>query len=146
MSTRSSYPVLISVLVLTVLCGPVVAGQAGDAPAHGRPFFMPARERARIRQLFSSQQWAKADYTRIQQAARKGDGFLAAFLYAMEGDATYVPIAQKWLLGKFGANAGTTRRARGAPGNPNFFKAGVPHLSDVFHDTDFRPYIGFDWV
>jgi len=137
---------LVSVLVLTVLCGPVFAAQASDAPAHGRPFFMPAQERARIRQLIATEDWAKADYARIQKAARKGDGFLAAFLYALDGDAAYAPIAQKWLLDRFGANAGRTRRARGALGNPAFFKAGVPHLSDVFYDTDFSPYVGFDWV
>ena len=119
---------------------------ADDAPAHGRPFFMPAQERARIRQLIAAQEWAKADYARIQQAARKGDGYLAAFLHALDGDPAYVPIARKWLLGKFGANAGTTKRARGALDNPGFFKAGVPHLSDVFYDTDFSPYVAFDWV
>ncbi|MHC4917188.1 MAG: hypothetical protein ACYTGB_17040, partial [Planctomycetota bacterium] len=113
---------------------------------NGRPFFMPAGERARIRKLIATQEWAKADYARLRQAARKGDGFLSAFLYALDSDPTYVPTAQKWLLGKFGANAGTTRRARGALDNPEFFKAGVPHLSDVFYDTDFRPYVGFDWV
>ncbi len=133
-------------LILTVLCGSMVPAQADDAPAHGRPFFMPSQERTRIRQLIATQEWAKADYTRIQGAARKGDGFAAAFLYALDGDPAYVPIARKWLLGKFGANAGTTRRARGALDNPGFFKAGVPHLSDVFYDTDFNPYAGFDWV
>ncbi|MHC4917187.1 MAG: heparinase II/III domain-containing protein, partial [Planctomycetota bacterium] len=107
---------------------------------------MPDRERTRIRQLIATREWAKADYTRIKEAARKGDGFVAAFLYALDGDPAYVPTARKWLLRKFGANAGTTRRARGALDNPEFFKAGVPHLSDVFYDTDFRPYLGFDWV
>jgi len=133
-------------LLLAGLCVSTALAQANDAPAHGRPFFMPPQERARTRQLIATQEWAKADYARIQEAARKGDGFQAAFLYALDGDPVYVPIAQKWLLGRFGANAGTTRRARGALDNPGFFKAGVPHLSDVFYDTDFRPYVGFDWV
>jgi len=137
---------LISRLILMVLCGSMVPALADDAPANGRPFFMPERERARIRQLIAAQEWAKADYTRIQGSARKGDGFAAAFLYALDGDPAYVPIAQKWLLGKFGANAGTTKRARGALDNPGFFRGGVPHLSDVFYDTDFSPYIGFDWA
>jgi hypothetical protein len=107
---------------------------------------MPQHERTRIRQLTATQEWAKADYARIQEAARKGDGFLAAFLYALDGDPISAPIAQKWLLEKFGAKAGTTRRARGALENPNFFKGGVPHLSDVFYDTDFSPYLAFDWA
>jgi hypothetical protein len=82
--------------------------------------------------LIATQQWAKADYTRVQEAAHKGDGFMAAFLYALDSDPVYPPIAQKWLLGKFGANAGTIRHAWGVLDNPEFFKAGVPHLSDVF--------------
>jgi len=146
MSNRSRHALLISVLISTVLCGPVAPARADDAPAHGRPFFMPAEERARIQQLIATQEWAKADYARIQKAAGKGDGFLAAFLYALDGDRKCVPIAQKWLLGKFGAKSGTTRRARGALNSPTFFKGGVPHLSDVFYDTDFKPHIAFDWV
>jgi hypothetical protein len=146
MSSRSAYPVLMGVLIAMAPVGRMAAAQADDAPAHGRPFFMPAQERARIGQLIATREWAKADYARIQRAARKGDGFLAAFLYALDGDPTYVPIAQKWLLDRFGANSGRTRRARGALNNPAFFKAGVPHLSDVFYDTDFSPHVGFDWV
>jgi len=134
------------VTVLTLLGGSTVEAQAGDAPAHDRPFFMPERERTRIRQLIADQEWAKADYARLQGQARKGDGFAAAFLYALDRDPVYAPIAQKWLLEKFGASSGTTRRARGALDDPEFFKAGVPHLSDVFYDTDFSPYIAFDWV
>ena len=103
MSTRCWHPVLIGVLILTGLCGPTVPAQADDAPTHGRPFFMPAQERARIQKLIATRDWAKADHTRTQKAARKGDGFLAAFLYALGGDPTYVPIAQKWLLGPLGA-------------------------------------------
>jgi hypothetical protein len=133
-------------LILTGLCGSMALAQANDAPAHGRPFFMPAQERTRIRQLIATQEWAKADYARIQEAARKGDGFLAAFLYARDGDPVYLPIAQRWLLERFGANAGSTKRAQGALDNPEFFKAGVPHLSDVFYDVDFSPYLAFDWV
>ena len=107
---------------------------------------MPDKERTRIRRLIAIEEWAKADYIRIQEAARKGNGFLAAFLYALDRDPAYVPIAQKWLLERFGVNSGTTRRTRGALDNPDFFKAGVPHLSDVFYDTDFSPYIAFDCV
>jgi len=137
---------LVALLILVLTCGSVLAAEPNDAPAHGRPFFMPDKERTRIRQLIATQEWAKADYTRIRAAALKGDGFLAAFLYALDGDPAYAPIAQKWLLAKFGVDSGTTRRARGALDNPEFFKAGVPHLSDVFYDTDFTPYVAFDWV
>jgi len=146
MSMSSPYPALIRVLILAGLCGSMGLARADDAPAHGRPFFMPAQERARIRGSIASQEWAKADYVRIQGAARKGDGFLAAFLYALDGDPAYVPIAQKWLLEKFGVNSETVKRARGALDNPEFFRAGVPSLNDVFYDVDFSPYVAFDWV
>jgi len=133
-------------LVLTLLSGSMAPARAGDAPAHGRPFFMPDGERTRIQQLIATEDWARADHARIQGEAREGDGFLAAFLYALDGDPAYVPIARRWLLERFGANAGTTRRARGALDDPEFFKAGVPHLGDVFYDTDFTPYVAFDWA
>ncbi len=146
MPHRSPHLASIGMVIFAVLAVSVVLAQADDGPAHGRPFFMPEQERTRIRQLIAGHQWAKADYARIREVARKGDGFLAAFLYALDGDSLYVPVAQKWLLEKFGTNAGTTRRARGALDNPEFFKAGVPHLSDVFYDTDFNPYVAFDWM
>jgi hypothetical protein len=146
MLASSRHPALIGILVITVLRGPVVQAQSNDAPAHGRPFFLPEPERTRIRQSIAGQEWAKAEYARIQQAARKGDGFLAAFLYALDGDPAYAPIAQKWLLEKFGANSWTVKRARGALDDLKFFKAGVPALNDVFYDTDFSPYLAFDWV
>ncbi len=103
-----------ALLILMLTCGSVFAAQPNDAPAHGRPFFMPDHERTRLQQLIATEQWAKADYRHIQEAARKGDGFLAAFLHALDGDPVYAPIARKWLLGKFGADSGTTRRARAA--------------------------------
>jgi hypothetical protein len=126
--------------------------QTNDAPTHGRPFFMPEQERARLRALIASQEWARADYARIQAAARTptrlalGDGLLAAFLYALEGDPVYAPVAQQWLLGTLGKNAYTVKRSRDALDNPEYFKGGVPHLGPVFYDTDFTPYIAFDWV
>ena len=146
MLTNGTSRIVIALWILMLTCGSLVAAQPKDAPSHGRPFFMPDKERTRLRQLIGTQEWAKADYTRIQESARNGDGFLAALLYALDGDPVYAPIAQKWLLGKFGADSSTTRRARGALDNPEFFKAGVPHLSDVFYDTDFSPYLAFDWA
>jgi len=146
MLSNTSARMVVALSVLALPCAAAVAAKPDDAPAHGRPFFMPDTERAHIRQFIATQEWAQADYARIQKAAGKGNGFLAAFLYALDGDPKYVPIAQKWLLEKFGADSGTTRRARGALNSPNFFKGGVPHLSDVFYDTDFTPYIAFDWV
>ena len=144
MSKRSPDRAVVRALVLLLACQSLALAQPADAPAHGRPFFMPDRERAQIRQWIASEQWAKAEYARLQQAARKGDGYLAAFLYALDGDPAYAPVAQKWLLDKFGA--GKVAGARGRVNNPEFFKGGMPHLSNVYYDTDFTPYAAFDWA
>ncbi|MBM3749206.1 MAG: hypothetical protein FJW34_25875, partial [Acidobacteria bacterium] len=140
------YPALISILMLLVLCESSALAQPNDAPAHGRPFFMPEQERVRLRQLIATQEWAKADYARLQQAARKGDGYLAAFLYALDGDSAYASIAQKWLLGLYGKNSEKARHARATLSNPGFFRGGMPHLGSVYYDTDFTAYAAFDWA
>jgi len=115
-------------------------------PAHGRPFFMPEQERARIRRLIATQVWAKEDYARIQQAARNGDGYLAAFLYALDGDPAYAPIAQGWLLRMYGKDSGRVKSARSALDSPDYFRGGMPHLGSVYYDTDFTGYAAFDWA
>jgi hypothetical protein len=67
MSNRPSYHAL--TLILATLCGPTALAQPKDAPSHGRPFFMPAQERTRLQQLIATEEWAKADYTRIRVSA-----------------------------------------------------------------------------
>ena len=138
--------------VLPILLGLVMLGagmsqaQTNDAPAHARPFFMPEQERERLRALIASQEWARGDYARIQTEARKGNGRLAAFLFALDRDPAYVPAVQKWLLDLFGKKGSHVGRAREALANPEYFRGGVPHLGDVFYDTDFMPYVAFDWA
>jgi hypothetical protein len=56
------------------------------AQAHERPYFMPPVERDRLHGLISKEAWAKADHARLTRAASTGDGFAAAFLYALDGD------------------------------------------------------------
>ena len=116
------------------------------APAHGRPFFMPEQERSRLRRVIATQEWAKADYARIQQAARKGNGYLAAFLYALDGDREFAPIAQQWLLRTYGKDSGVVKKARNALENPDYFRGGMPHLGSVYYDTSFDGYVAFDWA
>ena len=65
--------VVITLLILTLTCGSIVLAQANDAPARGRPFFMPEKERTRIRQLIATQEWAKADYRAVANQRRQGD-------------------------------------------------------------------------
>jgi len=138
-----SLPILL-VLLMPGLC--MSLAQTKDAPTHGRPFFMPEQERARLREVIAGGEWANADYARIQTEARKGNGHLAAFLYALDGDPAYGPIAQRWLLGLFGEKGSVVGSRRGALADPEFFKGGVPWLGDVFYDTDFSPYLAFDWA
>src|SRR5262249_50777226 len=57
------------------------------------------------RGLIAGEEWAKQEYARLKDAADKGAGFEAAFLYALDGDVKYVPPASKWLLSSYGPSA-----------------------------------------
>jgi hypothetical protein len=148
MGSVESNLIKIGRVVLMLISGTAALAEVSDPPAHGRPFFMPEQERTRLRELISSQDWARADYSRIRTEARqgKGNGRLAAFLFALDGDPAYVPAVQNWLLDLFGKKGARVGHAREALANPEFFRGGVPHLGDVFYDTDFSPYVAFDWV
>ena len=117
-----------------------------DAPAHGRPYFMPETERRRIRGLIERHEWAKAEHARMTAAAREGKGFEAAFLHALEGDAKHIPAARAWLLKKYGPKAPWVSRYAGHLADPNHFKAGMPHLADVYYNLDISGLLGFDWA
>ena len=60
---------------------------------------MPPVERQRIRGLIAREEWAKQEYEQLTKKAEGGDGYAAAFLFALQRDAKYVPAATKWLLG-----------------------------------------------
>ena len=57
-----------------------------------------SEERERIRGLIATEGWAKLEYARVKAAADKGDGFWAAFLFALDGDAKYLATAKNDLL------------------------------------------------
>src|SRR5205809_484312 len=78
---------------------------AKDAPAHPRPFFMPKTERERILTTIKAEPWAKAERDRVKVLADKGDGYWAAFLYALEGDAKHLETARKALLARYDAKS-----------------------------------------
>lgn len=107
---------------------------------------MPTKERERIRALAAKEDWAKAEYGRIKAAAAKGDGYLAAFLYALEGDAKYLPAARKLLLDRYGPEAYWVKEYRKRLANPDYFKAGQPGIPDVYYDIDITGLTAFDWV
>jgi len=130
---------------LLLVAGWALGGQQ-DAPSHGRPLFMPQAERNRIHALIEREAWAREELAGLSTAAAKGDGYAAALLYALAGDARQVPVATKWLLGQFGPQAWFVKRAREAFANPDFFKGGQPNLADVYYQIDVRPFVAFDWV
>jgi hypothetical protein len=113
--------------------------------AHERPYFMSAVERDRLHELISKEAWAEADHAKLKRAASSGEGFAAAFLYALDGDPKYAAIAQQWLLGRYGNKAYWTVRAADRL-NGDFFKAGQVGIPEIYYDTDLSGYLAFDWV
>ena len=106
---------------------------------------MPSAERERLNGLITNERWAKADHERLSEAASKGDGFAAAFLYALDGDPKDAIIAQRWLLGKYGKKAYWTVQAA-ARLNNEFFKGGQVGIPEIYYDTDLSGYLAFDWA
>src|SRR5689334_4875160 len=116
MSRRALGRGLIGALALTQV-------RRGGAQVRERPYFMPSAERVRLDELILKQSWAKTDHARLREIASKGDGFAAAFLYALDGDPRDAAIAQQWLLGKYGKGAYWTVIAAERL-NSDFFKGG----------------------
>ena len=117
----------------------------GRAQAHERPYFMPSVEHDRLHELILKETWAKADQARLQKAASTGDGFAAAFLYALDGDPKDAATAQQWLIGKYGKKAYWTVRAAERL-NGDFFKRGQVGIPEIYYDTDISGYLAFDWA
>jgi hypothetical protein len=105
---------LVGAVVLALLALITMQDRRSGAQAHERPYFMPSVERDRLHGLILKEAWAKADHARLKTAASTGDGFAAAFLYALDGDPRQATTAQQWLLGKYGKNAYWTVRAEPA--------------------------------
>lgn len=132
------------VILAASLCS-IVHAQSDDQPSHGRPFFMPASERQRIQTLIEKEAWAKDEHERLKKSAQR-NGYDAAFLYALDGDRSHLPIAKAYLLkyGRSGGDLGPNRRKNLA--DPEFFKAGQPWLGDVYYRLDIKPMVAYDWV
>lgn len=154
---RPSRGLLAGVATVVATAGPVVVAESGRpvngewpsvTPSHARPFFMTERKREEIRELVRTQPWAKEAYEAMKSAARgkkpgAGDGFSAAFLYALEGDPGDALTAQNWLMS-----------LRGKPGkfrqyldDAEFWKAGqTMQMSEIHYGTDPSVYVAFDWA
>jgi hypothetical protein len=135
---------LVSVaLAFAFVC--ISVASASWCVAADRPFFMPPAERSRIVAAIASEPWAAAEHATLSKAADRGDGYAAALLYALQPSPARAAVAQKWLLSKFGSKAfwtvTATKRLAG-----DFFFGGQPNISEVYYDTDIKPYLAFDWV
>lgn len=115
-------------------------------PKHGRPFLMPPAERQRICDLVAREGWAREELERLTQQAAGGDGFLSAFLYAVERDPRHLPVVIKWLLAECGPDAYWVKKYNAALADPNYFTGGQPGIPDVYYNVDTKPMIAFDWV
>jgi hypothetical protein len=132
-------------VLLALLTLITVHDHRSSARAHERPYFMPTAERDRLHDLISKEAWAKRDLDRLKKAASTGDGFAAAFLYALDGNPKDAAIAQQWLLGKYGKKAYWTVQAADRL-NSEFFKGGQVGIPEVYYDTDISGYLAFDWA
>jgi len=110
-------------------------------PKHGRPYLMPETERQRIRGLIAREGWAKEEYEQLKKKADGGDGYSAAFLFALERDAKYVPTATKWLLGKFSPRG--VKRFKDRLDDPKFFAGGRPWMGIIFYRIEAEQIIAF---
>jgi hypothetical protein len=138
-------PYMLQAGLLALLVMVSMHDQSARAQARERPYFMPSVERGRLHQLISKEGWAKANHERLTEAAFKGDGFAAAFMYALDGDPKNAVIAQRWLLGKYGKKAFWMVRAA-ARLNSDFFRGGQVGIPEIYYDTDLSGYLAFDWA
>ena len=132
-------------ILLALLASVSRQGQWVYARAHERPYFMPPAERDRLQDLILNEAWARTDFARLRKAASTGDGFAAAFLYALNGDPSDAAVAQKWLLEKYGKKAYWTVAAAERL-NGDFFKGGQVGIPEIYYDTDLSGYLAFDWA
>jgi len=136
---------LIGTILLALMVSVSLLDHRAAAREHERPYFMPPAERDRVHAAIATEVWAKTEFAKLRKAASDGDGFAAAFIYALEGDPKDAAVAQKWLLGKYGKNAYWTVRAAERL-NGDFFKSGQVGIPEVYYDTDISGYLAFDWT
>ncbi len=112
--------------------------------AQARPYLFNAEHRARTRRLIANEGWASDEYRRVQRKAAQGDGYWAAFLYALERDPRHLATARDWLL-TYGRRGGDLQRSA-SQASPAFFAGPRPWLGDVYYRIDVKPLVAFDWT
>jgi hypothetical protein len=121
-------------------------GEQGNAPSHGRPFFMTEARRQEIVSRIKQAKWAQEEYARITAEAQNGNGYWAAFLYALEGDKQYLGIAQKWLLERCGHEARETVLQRKLIHEGQFKGVDGGHTGPIWYGLEAELYAAYDWV
>jgi hypothetical protein len=109
-----------------------------------RPYLFNDEHRAHTRRLIETESWARSEYRRVQRKAEQGDGYWAAFLYALEHSPQHLAIARDWLLA-YGRRGGDLQRAV-SQATAGFFAGPRPWLGDVYYRIDVKPLIAFDWI
>ncbi len=105
---------------------------------------MSDRDRQRLRRTIDEHEWARSEYERIKRLARNGDGYWAAFLYALDGDVSLLDASRSWLMdyGQAGGDLGP--RAKSVA--DDYFEGGHPWLGDLYAYMDDKPLLAYDWV
>ena len=114
------------------------------SPVHPRPYLLPQTQIIQLQKLIEEKPWAQKSFDEIKHNAERGDGYSAAFLYALTNEHSYLSTAKRWLLkvAKSGGDLG--KRALNA--DSKFFKQGMPWLGDVYYNIDTRPLQAFDLI
>ncbi|HUU98433.1 MAG TPA: hypothetical protein VM487_22085 [Phycisphaerae bacterium] len=123
-----------------------LAGEQGQPPSHDRPYFMTDQRRQEILALIKQARWAQDEYDRVKAEAAKGNGYWAAFIYALEGDRQYLEIAQKWLLNQCGRDARETLLQRRLMDDGMFNGPEGGHMGPIWYGLEIDMYAAFDWV
>ena len=114
------------------------------APVNSRPFLLPESEQQYIKKLIENEDWAKKNYRQLIEKARQGDGYSAAFLYALNQQPEFLSIAKDWLLklAKQGGDLGE----RAVTANEKFYNQGMPWLGDVYYKINSKHLQAYDLI
>ena len=114
------------------------------SPTHSRPFLLPQYQQQYLLNLIDTQAWAKESFEELTQKADQGDGYSAAFLYALTQKPNYLSTAKSWLLEI--ARQGGKLGERALNADDSFYNQGMPWLGDVYYDIYTAHLEAFDYI
>ena len=136
---------LTTLLFLNIFTGVSFAVTISElSPVHSRPYLLSETHKDRLLKLIEEKSWAQENFRQIKASADEGDGYSAAFLYALTNEQRYFETASNWLLEV--ARRGGDLGHRALEADDEFFKQGMPWLGDVFYNLDTRPLRAFDYL